>query len=136
MRIQFKPARHNIFDNAANSNELVIKLQPKEAIYLKMNILQPGLSPDKIIQSELDLTYMERYAGVNIPEAYERLLLDAVQKGDQQHFVRRDESEAAWRVFDPLLSNIDSEDPPWVGAQCEIARRTEQKRREARRQGR
>lgn len=37
---------------------------------------------------ELDLTYRNRFEGVRIPEAYERLLLDAI-RGDQQHFVRR-----------------------------------------------
>lgn len=41
--------------------------------------------------------------------------MDAVH-GEQQHFVRRDELEAAWRVFDPLLSAIDTSDPPWVRA--------------------
>ena len=44
-----------------------------------------------------------------------RLIMDAVH-GEQQHFVRRDELEAAWRVFDPLLSAIDTSDPPWVRA--------------------
>lgn len=38
--------------------------------------------------SEMDLTYKERYTEAYIPEAYERLILDAI-RGDQQHFVRR-----------------------------------------------
>lgn len=40
------------------------------------------------IMSEMDLTYKERYTDAYIPEAYERLILDAI-RGDQQHFVRR-----------------------------------------------
>lgn len=40
------------------------------------------------IMSEMDLTYKERYTDTYIPEAYERLILDAI-RGDQQHFVRR-----------------------------------------------
>ena len=40
------------------------------------------------VMSEMDLTYKERYTGAYIPEAYERLILDAI-RGDQQHFVRR-----------------------------------------------
>lgn len=40
------------------------------------------------IMSEMDLTYKERYTEAYIPEAYERLILDAI-RGDQQHFVRR-----------------------------------------------
>jgi glucose-6-phosphate 1-dehydrogenase len=41
-----------------------------------------------------------------IPEAYERLILDCVL-GNQQHFVRRDELRASWRIFTPLLHAID-----------------------------
>jgi glucose-6-phosphate 1-dehydrogenase len=37
--------------------------------------------------SELDLDYQRRFPGVVIPDAYPRLLLEAIQ-GDQQHFVR------------------------------------------------
>lgn len=40
--------------------------------------------------SELDLSYTQRYKDLRIPDAYERLILDAI-RGDQQHFVRRDE---------------------------------------------
>ena len=48
VRIQFKPTRTNIFQSQENGNgeqpnELVIKLQPTEAIYLKANIKEPGL---------------------------------------------------------------------------------------------
>ncbi|PAL80153.1 hypothetical protein CEJ83_19825, partial [Acinetobacter baumannii] len=45
--------------------------------------------------------------GVTIPEAYERLILDTI-RGDQQHFVRRDELKAAWEIFTPLLHRIDN----------------------------
>lgn len=41
-----------------------------------------------------------------IPEAYERLILDAIQ-GNQQHFVRRDELRASWAMFTPVLHQID-----------------------------
>ena len=58
------------------------------------------------VQSELDLSYKQRYQGVVIPEAYERLILDTI-RGDQQHFVRRDELKAAWEIFTPLLHRID-----------------------------
>lgn len=42
-----------------------------------------------------------------IPEAYERLILDAVL-GNQQHFVRRDELRASWQIFTPVLDAIDA----------------------------
>lgn len=57
--------------------------------------------------SELDLSYAERYKDEYIPSAYERLILDAI-RGDQQHFVRRDELRAAWSIFTPLLHEIDA----------------------------
>ena len=62
-------------------------MQPDEAIYMKMVVKKPGLDMETII-SELDLTYKERYGNTYIPDAYERLILDAI-RGDQQHFVRR-----------------------------------------------
>ena len=52
-----------------------------------MVLKKPGLEMDTIM-SELDLTYKERYGDTYIPDAYERLILDAM-RGDQQHFVRR-----------------------------------------------
>ena len=82
-------------------NELVLRLQPDEAIYMKMTVKQPGLGVE-ICQSELELRYDYKYAGVAIPDAYERLILDAL-RGDQQHFVRRDELREAWAIFEPVL---------------------------------
>ncbi|KAG2405052.1 Glucose-6-phosphate 1-dehydrogenase [Vigna angularis] len=86
-------------------NEFVIRLQPSEAIYMKLTVKQPGLEMSAV-QSELDLSYGQRYQGVTIPEAYERLILDTI-RGDQQHFVRRDELKASWQIFTPLLHRID-----------------------------
>lgn len=49
-----------------------------EAIYAKMVVKKPGLEMDTEM-SELDLSYGERYADVNIPDAYERLILDCIR---------------------------------------------------------
>ncbi|THU70807.1 hypothetical protein C4D60_Mb08t28890 [Musa balbisiana] len=87
-------------------NELVIRLQPSEAMYMKLTVKKPGLEMSTI-QSELDLSYGLRYQDVKIPEAYERLILDTI-RGDQQHFVRRDELRVAWEIFTPLLHRIDA----------------------------
>ena len=86
-------------------NELVIRVQPKEAVYLKMLVKRPGLSDD-IIVSDLDLSYAQRYSDVRIPEAYEALLLD-VLRGDHSNFVRDDELDAAWRIFTPVLHQLE-----------------------------
>lgn len=68
-------------------NPLQIRVQPDESVYLKMAMKKPGLDMDTIM-TELDLTYKQRYGDAYIPDAYERLILDAIV-GDQQHFVRR-----------------------------------------------
>ena len=71
-----------------------------------MTVKEPGLGME-LAQSELELLYTEKYEDTPIPEAYERLILDCIN-GDQQHFVRRDELRAAWKIFTPLLKYIDA----------------------------
>jgi len=107
VRVQLKTPASSLFgDHLAHlRNELVIRFQPGEAIYTKLVVKKPGLEMDYVM-SELDLTYPERYKDVSIPDAYERLILDCI-RGDQQHFVRRDELRAAWAIFTPLLHAID-----------------------------
>ncbi|GMH23897.1 hypothetical protein Nepgr_025740 [Nepenthes gracilis] len=106
IRVQFKDIPGDIFKcKKLGRNEFVIRLQPPEAMYMKFMVKQPGLEM-ATVQSELDLSYRQRYQGITIPEAYERLILDTI-RGDQQHFVRRDELKAAWEIFTPLLHKID-----------------------------
>ncbi|XP_052145673.1 glucose-6-phosphate 1-dehydrogenase, cytoplasmic isoform-like [Oryza glaberrima] len=106
IRVQFKDAPGDIFKcKKQGRNEFVIRLQPSEAMYMKLTVKKPGLEM-ATEQSELDLSYGLRYQDVKIPEAYERLILDTI-RGDQQHFVRRDELKAAWEIFTPLLHDID-----------------------------
>ena len=54
----------------------------------------------------MDLSYDEKFPDVKLPDAYTRLILD-VLRGEQATFVRGDELEAAWRIFTPLLKEID-----------------------------
>ncbi|CAI5473026.1 unnamed protein product [Closterium sp. Yama58-4] len=106
IRVQFHDVPGDIFGCGRNSrDEFVMRLQPSEAMYMKLTVKKPGLEMAATM-SELDLSYSQRYAGVVIPEAYERLILDSIN-GDQQHFVRRDELKAAWETFTPLLHRID-----------------------------
>ncbi|KAI9014918.1 glucose-6-phosphate dehydrogenase [Gaertneriomyces semiglobifer] len=106
IRIQFQDVPGNIYPSIAR-NELVVRVQPKEAVYMKLMNKQPGLSSNAVT-SELDLSYSKRYSDVKIPDAYESLILD-VLKGDKANFVRDDELDAAWKIFTPLLHQIDSE---------------------------
>jgi hypothetical protein len=86
-------------------NELVIRVQPNESVYIKMNSKLPGLSMQTVV-TELDLTYRRRFSDLKIPEAYESLILDAL-KGDHSNFVRDDELDASWKMFTPLLHYLD-----------------------------
>ena len=56
----------------------------------------------------MDLTYREKFDGMEVPDAYTRLILD-VLRGEQATFVRGDELEAAWKIFTPLLHRIERE---------------------------
>ena len=99
VRIQFKDVPGDIFGDLVR-NELVIRVQPQEAVYLKLLVKKPGMHfeatqvtlrplPSGLNeQTELDLSYTSRYKGVVMPDAYERLILD-VTRGTQLHFVRR-----------------------------------------------
>lgn len=89
----------------AHNNELVIRIQPQEAMYLKVMCKAPGLMTNPI-ETELNLSYSNRYNLQRTPEAYARLLLD-VLRGDHSQFVRSDELAAAWRIFTPLLHELD-----------------------------
>eukprot|EP00611_Tribonema_gayanum_P002468 TRINITY_DN1183_c0_g1_i2.p1 TRINITY_DN1183_c0_g1~~TRINITY_DN1183_c0_g1_i2.p1 ORF type:complete len:524 (-),score=161.99 TRINITY_DN1183_c0_g1_i2:480-2051(-) len=109
IRIQFKdpPGAAFMFEGeACPRNELVLRLQPDESTYLKTNIKAPGLR-SRPIQSEMDLTYRNRYPSAYNPEAYTRLILE-VLRGKQATFVRSDELLSSWEIFTPLLKAIDS----------------------------
>jgi len=105
IRIQFKRNPSSLFHTSPR-NELVIRVQPNEAVYLKFNSKVPGLSSE-VIPTELDLTYKQRF-DARLPDAYERLIYD-VMRGDHNLFVRDDELEAAWNIFTPLLHRIERE---------------------------
>uniref|UniRef100_A0A3P8ZU45 Glucose-6-phosphate 1-dehydrogenase n=1 Tax=Esox lucius TaxID=8010 RepID=A0A3P8ZU45_ESOLU len=107
VRLQFTDVPGDIFDEQCRRNELVVRVQPDEAIYLKMMTKKPGayFSPE---ETELDLTYQSRYKNVKLPCAYERLILD-VFCGNQMYFVRSDELREAWRIFTPVLHHIETE---------------------------
>ena len=111
MRIQFKnaPASEFLFESKCPRNELVMRLQPDEAIYMKTNVKTPGFSSN-LIQKELEVNYDERFFKdeKGSPDAYTRLILD-VLRGKSATFVREDELRRAWEIFTPLLHTIERE---------------------------
>ncbi len=104
VRIQYKDAVQGIFHDIGR-NELVFRIQPDEAIWLKMNSKLPGFET-RAVPVELDMTYKKRFVDMKIPQAYEALILDAF-KGDHSNFVRDDELDVAWKIFTPILHWID-----------------------------
>lgn len=107
VRIQFKDVTQGIFAEISR-NELVVRIQPQEAVYLKLNTKSPGYA-FRAIPTEMDLTYNRRFTEATIPEAYEVLILDAL-RGDQSNFVRDDELDVAWKIFTPILHWIDGKE--------------------------
>ena len=60
VRIQYHDVPGDIFDGKGKRNELVIRVQPGEALYIKMMTKSPGITFD-MEETELDLTYGSRY---------------------------------------------------------------------------
>lgn len=103
--IYFKPQPHNIFHETVSQlspNRLVIRLQPDEGIEIQMMNKVPGLGKQMQLKpTTLDLSFDETFENKRIADAYERLLLEAIQ-GNQYLFVARDEVEHAWRWIDGI----------------------------------
>ncbi len=107
IRVQFHNVPAQLYSQSKNEqlrNELVIRIQPDESIYLKINNKIPGLDM-RLDNSQLDLTYKNKY-NKDVPDAYERLLLDVIN-GDKRLFIRGDELEASWDIFTPLLYELE-----------------------------
>ena len=98
--VHFKHAPAVLFNKEAvtlDQNVLVIRIQPDEGISLRMQAKMPGTS-FRIQPVKMDFHYGTSF-GKPSPEAYERLLLDAMS-GDATLFARRDEVEEAWAFID------------------------------------
>eukprot|EP00457_Paulinella_chromatophora_P002146 gb/GEZN01002150.1/.p1 GENE.gb/GEZN01002150.1/~~gb/GEZN01002150.1/.p1 ORF type:complete len:727 (-),score=95.59 gb/GEZN01002150.1/:401-2581(-) len=113
IRIIFKATPGDIFSvpAAITGNELVLRVQPEEAIYLKIVSKAPGLT-SHLEQARLNLFYRTAWEeSKDIPDAYERLILDVIQ-GEKSLFIRHDELEVAWKIFDGALHEMETEFGP------------------------
>ncbi|MDI6601522.1 MAG: glucose-6-phosphate dehydrogenase [Thermoanaerobacteraceae bacterium] len=100
IEFKFLPGIPYFKNNAEVSpNLLVIKVQPEEGTYLQFNAKRPG-TRNTIQPVKMDFC-QNCEVGVNSPEAYERLIYDAMI-GDQTLFTRWDEVEYSWRLIDPI----------------------------------
>lgn len=101
--IHFQTPHHQIFrevDMDSTDNKLIIRIQPDEGILLKFGVKVPGQG-FRVERANMDFYYAD-LKGAKVMNAYERLLLDALQ-GDATLYARADEVEAAWEFVDPIL---------------------------------
>jgi glucose-6-phosphate 1-dehydrogenase len=102
--IQFRDVPHRLFRDSATEpdpNLLAIRIQPDEGIMLRFGAKVPGLGM-AIRPVTMDFTYGSAF-NVDSPDAYETLILDALQ-GDASLFTRADEVEEAWGIVDPIVN--------------------------------
>ena len=102
--IHFQAVPHLLFAKTAveeiDPNVLVIRIQPDEGISLTFGTKVPG--PEiNVATVDMDFDYESDF-GSGTPEAYERLLLDAMN-AEATLFTRADEIEQAWAIVDPIL---------------------------------
>ncbi|MDD5759236.1 MAG: glucose-6-phosphate dehydrogenase [Desulfobulbaceae bacterium] len=113
--IHFKRLPHNIFKESYKklpANRLIIKLQPDEGVEIEVLNKVPGLGKGLQLQrTMLDLSFSETFKSERIADAYERLLLEAMQ-GNQSLFIRRDEVEQAWTWVDSIQDAWQTQNEP------------------------
>jgi glucose-6-phosphate 1-dehydrogenase len=103
--IQFKRAPHPPFEDATTEelepNMLLVHVQPDEGVSLAIGAKVPGQGMG-IRTVHMDFLYGGAFR-TELPEAYERLLLDAML-GDQTLFTRSDEVEEQWAIVDAVVA--------------------------------
>jgi glucose-6-phosphate 1-dehydrogenase len=103
VRIQFRRTPNVLFAAQCgpklDANALTLRLQPNEGISLHFNGKVPGMSL-AVRPVRMHFSYNAEF-GAYTPEAYERLLLEAIA-GDATLFIRRDEVETAWGIVDSI----------------------------------
>ncbi len=120
--IVFQKPPHLMFnlpeDRDFTPNVLSICIQPDEGIHLRFEAKQPDSDQD-MRSVNMEFHYNDSFKGTLIPEAYERLLLEALD-GDASLFTRSDEIEAAWRVIDTVINGwMEQARPPLATYQKE-----------------
>ena len=113
--IEFKQPPHLMFDDIEDddftANILSMCIQPDEGIHLKLEAKVPDSHKTQPV--DMEFHYRSSFKDNRLPDAYERLLLDAV-RGDASLFTRADGIEASWRLMDPLIygwENAESAPP-------------------------
>jgi glucose-6-phosphate 1-dehydrogenase len=104
--IMFNLARTDSF----RPNALSICIQPDEGVHLKFETKVPD-SAKESRSVDMEFHYRDAFGDKVLPDAYERLILDAL-KGDASLFARSDEIQLAWQLMDPILQGWAVPDGP------------------------
>lgn len=110
IRIVFKEVPGAIFNvpHSIKNNELVIRVQPDEAIFMRIANKVPGLT-SRMEEARLNMFYREAWEEFkDIPDAYERLILDVLY-GEKSLFIRDDELEVAWEIFSDAIQHLETD---------------------------
>jgi len=111
--IEFQPPPHLMFHLPEGCditpNILSLCIQPDEGIHLRFEAKLPD-SNQEMRSVDMDFHYRSSFTGA-LPEAYERLLLDALE-GDASLFNRSDAIEASWQLIDPILNGWKTQNTP------------------------
>ena len=112
--IQFKSAPHQLFGadvmETVTPNQLIIRIQPDEGITMRFAAKVPG-QITHIRDVNMDFRYGSSF-GVQLAEAYERLLLDCIL-GDSTLYARKDMTERGWELVMPILNE-------WAASKSEV----------------
>jgi len=113
--IQFRCPPHLMFPlppgEILKCNHMKLVLQPNEGIHLNFQTKVPEVEGVHLQPRDLKFDFKEAFSTKAMPEAYERLLLDAIQ-GDAALFMRSDEIERAWEIIDPIITSTTGADSP------------------------
>lgn len=111
--IEFKRPPHLLFPSDASDmtpNVLILYLQPDEGVHWRFE----AKVPDTVAQLrsvDMEFHYEDTFGKTALPDAYERLLLDALT-GDASLFTRADEVETAWGIIDPIIHAWETQKQP------------------------
>ncbi len=110
--VQFRRPPHQLFGSHCElfTNSLSLCIQPNEGLHLRFAAKIPDHGME-MQPAHMEFTYEDSFRGHSIPEAYERLLLDALN-GDASLFARSDEIELAWKFIDPIVAAWCEKDAP------------------------
>jgi glucose-6-phosphate 1-dehydrogenase len=114
--LQFQGVPHLAFGRAESRelrpNALVVRIQPDEGVSLRFGAKVPGQA-FKVRDVLMDMSYGASFLE-EAPDAYERLLLDAMA-GDPTLFIRSDEVDQAWQIVQPILTTWEERSMPLAG---------------------